>query len=162
MKTVFTAFTVIVFANFGFSQTVISNVVPNFGDQMVYKQTEGSPGPGASGPNVTWDFSDFVINEFSATSTAIHPNDAEGSDLFPDATMVWTVDLGVGILNSFLGFANNQFTNYGSVSSSMGSAFGVVLDNPEIMFTYPLNYQNIETDTYSGNIILPSVISPMT
>lgn len=162
MKTISTLITLIVFAHFGFSQPVISNVVPNFGDQMVHNEAESAPDAGASGANITWDFSDFVVNEYTATSNAVHPNEVEYSDLFPDATMAWSVDVEVGGYSHFLSFGNDQLTNYGTAFSYMGSFIGVVLDNPMIMFNYPLNYQDTGNDTYSGITTTPAADSPLT
>lgn len=162
MKTIFTLFTFIVFAHFGFSQPVISNVIPNFGDQMVYYQTDSIPGPGASGANVIWDFSDFAVDEYGANYTVNHPNDVDGSDQFPDATMVWTIDIGFGVLNSFMSFENNQFASYGSVAALSGATSGTILDDADVLYPYPINYQDTGSDTYSGIVHAAGYENPLT
>lgn len=160
MKINFTLILSFLFVLPGFSQSVISDVVPDFGDQMVYNQKDGAPDPGASGANVTWDFSDFTLDDFSANYLVSHPGDVEGSDQFPDATMVWVVDLDFAVLNNYMSFANNAFTNYGSISISSGQTSGRIYDNPEVSFTYPINYQDTGSDTYDGNVVISSGNSP--
>lgn len=162
MKTIFTLITLLVFTNFGFAQPVISNIVPNFGDQMVYAQAENPPSTGASGANVIWDYSVFVGDELSANYIVNHPSDVEGSDDFPNATMVWTVDIGFAILNSFMSFANNQFATYGTVSSFSGMTSGTFLQNPDVLVTYPIHYQDTGSNNYSGIVLSGGIESPLT
>lgn len=161
MKSIFTLFIVISVANFGFAQPIISNVVPNYGDQLVYNQADIALSPGAAGANITWDFSDSTVDEYSANYTVSHPDEVEGSDQFPDATMVWVVDLDFLVLNSFISFANNKFTDYGSVSSGMGINSGRVYDNPEVHFAHPLNYEDTGSDTYDGSLVMVGNENPL-
>ena len=153
MKCLYLIFPAVLFSSIIFGQSVISNVVPNFGDQFVLNQAEVAPSPGPSGANKTWDFSNQIIDDFTGSYSVMHPDEVEGSDLFPNATMVWLADLEGMVLASYFGFENNKFTEYGSKTDYSGFTSGVNYSDPIDHFTYPLSYQNSGTDTYSGEVI---------
>ena len=152
MKRVSTLIVMLGFSLAGYSQPVISNLAPNFGDHMTYKQSDTAPDPGPAGANITWDFSNEVIQNYTAEYSVEHPEDVSGSDMFPNATMVWVVDIGVGVLNSFMSFQNNAFTEYGNNSEFSGTTSGKQYTDPLVHFTYPLEYQNTDSDDYAGNV----------
>lgn len=133
-----------------FSQSVISNVVPNFGDQFVYNAVEDAPSPGSAGANVTWDFSNETITETTGNYTVMTPAQVDGSENFPGTTMVWTVDVGFGALRAFMSFDNNAFTSYGEQFEGAGFSSVNTYTDPMVHFTYPLIYQNTGSDVYSG------------
>lgn len=150
MRSIFTLFMAMAVINFGFAQPVISNVIPNFGDQILQNQADGALDPGASGENVTWDLSSFAVDEYSANYVVKAPGDVEGSDQFPDATVVWAIDMVFMQMNAFMSFADNKFTDYGVVTTSSGVLIGRTYDDPEVHFKHPLNYLDTGSDTYSG------------
>lgn len=149
MKNTYLLLLAILFSFIVSAQPVITNVAPNFGDQFVLNQDYFAASPGAFGANVTWDFSDQILDLYTANYTVMLPSEVEESDMFPDATMVLVAELlGFGTLNSFVSFDNNTFTMYGSENGGIG----VVYSDPMDHFTYPLSYQNTGTDIYSGLI----------
>src|SRR5690554_123846 len=135
-----------------FSQPIISNVIPNIGDQFVLDNREDAPSPGASGANVIWDFSDQSAGESTENSVML-AGDVEGSEDFPDATMAWVVNISDFIMASYFGFDNNTFTSFGTKSMFNGISSGVVYSDPANNFTYPLEYLNTGDDTYEGAIL---------
>ena len=151
MKNLYLILPLLFFSYIASGQPVISNVVPNFGDQFVLNQAELAASPGSSGANVTWDFSDQTIDEFTGNYTVKLPSEVEGSDMFPDASMVWTVDLEGMVLASFMSFENNTFSDYGTKSDFGGTPMGIKYTDPIDHFTYPLAYENSGSDDYSGS-----------
>lgn len=150
MNFIYSLILLIITPIFSFSQSVISNVTPNFGDEFVYNQRELAPSAGLAGANVTWDFSNEDITEFIGNYTVMTPEEVDGSEDFPDATMVWVADFEMFILQSFLNFNNNNMTVYGVKSDYSGSTFGTNYSNPQNQFTYPLSYQDSGSDNYEG------------
>lgn len=150
MKNLYSIIVLIAIPFMALSQSVISNVVPNFGDQFVYNAVEDAPSPGPAGANVTWDFSNETISETIGNYTVMTPAQVDGSENFPGATMVWTVDMGFGILSSFMSFDNNAFTSYGGQFEGAGFSSVSTYTDPIVNFTYPLVYQNTGSDVYSG------------
>lgn len=152
MKSLYALLLLMAIPFMAFSQSVISNVVPNFGDQFVLNQADFAPSPGQAGANITWDFSNQIIDDFTGNYTVMLPSEVEGSEDFPGATMVWVVDFDGIVLGSYTGFENNTFTEYGTKSEFSGFSSGVNYSDPIDHFTYPLSYQNTGSDTYSGSV----------
>jgi len=136
----------------GYSQSIISNVIPNFGDQFVIDNQEAALSPGMSGANVTWDFSDQTIGE-SVESVVMPAGEVDGSEYFPDASMAWVINIADFIMASYFGFDNNTFTSYGTNGMYAGVSSGVIYSDPADSFTYPLEYQDTGSDAYAGSII---------
>lgn len=151
MKHLYLLLPAVLFSFIASGQPVISNVVPNFGDQFVLNQVDFAPSPGEAGANITWDFSNETITEYSMNYIIKTPNEVDGGDDFPDATMVWEVDMGFAMLHSFMSFDNNTFTDYGTISAGPGMAMGVAYSDPIEHFTYPLAYQDSGSDDYIGS-----------
>ncbi len=162
MKTILTLLAAIFLINFGQSQPVISNFTPNFGDLILYNGTDTAWTTGDAGENMNWDYSDQNIYFFDLTYEVQHPSDVVGSDQFPDASMVWSGDIGFGILHSYMSFADNKFTDYGTVTTGSGSTTGRIYIDPEVHFTYPLAYENTGSDSYNGNILSGGNETPLT
>lgn len=153
MKTIFTLLAATFLINLGHSQPVISNFTPNFGDKIIYNGTDTAWTTGDPSVNMNWDYSEQNIYMFDITYDVLNPADVEGSDQFPDAKMVWSADIGFAILNSYMSFEDNKFTDYGTLSVGGGTSGGRIYDDPEVHFTYPLAYQNTGSDTFNGNIL---------
>lgn len=147
------SFLVLFLAKLSSGQSVISDVVPNYGDVFVYNQNDGAPPAGDAGADISWDFSSQTIDEYTANYTVAHASDVDGGDQFPDANMAWIADLGFLTLNLFISFDNNAFTDYGTLSTIQGTSTGRVFDDPRVHFTYPLNYQDTGEDTFNGSLI---------
>lgn len=143
------------FANMAIAQPVITNVVPNIGDSYIIKQHEVAPDPGSSGANVTWDFSGVTIDEYQAEVTVKNPSDVNGNTDFPDATHAMSLNLGFLTVNSFLSFTGNTFTEYGSLDED--GTFGTTYSDPKQHFTFPINYLDSGSDTYSGIVSSPGL-----
>lgn len=152
MKKLYLLIPAFLFSFFVSGQSVISNVIPDFGDQFVLNQAEFAPHPGPAGANVTWDFSDHEINEFTANYTVMLPTEVEGAEMFPDASMIWVVELDGFLLASFMGFTNNIFREYGTRSTYDGMSFGVQYSDPFNHFAFPFSFQDTGGDTYAGEV----------
>lgn len=135
------------------AQPFISNVVSAIGDQFVLNQSEIAPSPGSSGAHVSWDFSDQAIDGFTGTYTVKLPSEVEGSDMFPNATTVWSLDMDTIQLDSFLSFENNIFRSYGTTTVFEDINVVMIYSDPLDHFPYPIEYQDAGSDTYAGNLI---------
>lgn len=154
MKSIFTLLIAISFANVGIAQPVLSNVVPNFGDQFVLTLVGSDPAPGEAGANITWDFSDETISGFSYNYSVVTTDQVDESADYPDASMVWLVDVDDDVfLNSFMSFENSTYAEYGNLAVGSGDPVGTAYSNPVDHFTYPLAYQDSGSDDFSGSVL---------
>ena len=111
--------------------------------------------PGASGANVTWDFSslqpvsprDSSISEFVPVSSTPYPHD------FPSA------DLATGSVSGqsfvYLTYKNSTYTIVGEEGpqTSNGQTITIkqIYDKPEVLYTFPLTYQTNQNSTYAAH-----------
>jgi len=127
-----------------FSQPVISdNWVPMVDDIWKQSITFDTPGPGESGANVTWDYSDLNVEGFlfEIVFDWIDPADSPYADSFPDANLC----------ASFLGFGYGYYRNSGSVFEYLGSGnqFGFDIYTNTQTFDYiGMNFQETVVDSY--------------
>lgn len=135
-----------------FSQSVISNVVPNFGDQFEYGNNEAAPSTGDAGANITWDFSNLNVGIIT-DNVVMSPDEVEGSEDYPNATMAYVVNEAGLSIASYFGTDNNIFSAHGSKAEFGGFASGVMYTDPVDNFTYPMGYQDTGSDTYGGSLI---------
>jgi hypothetical protein len=111
--------------------------------------------PGASGANVTWDFSslkavsppDSSVSEFVPISSTPYPND------FPSANLATGSASGQTYL--YLTYKNNTYTIVGEEGpqTSNGQTVTVkqIYDKPEVLYTFPLTYQTNQNGTYAAH-----------
>ncbi|MEO0340171.1 MAG: hypothetical protein AAF242_13270, partial [Bacteroidota bacterium] len=137
--------------------TFTADDLPQPGDRLVFNTNTNTAafGSGASGANVTWDFTAFM-NEQTNTTSFAPPSAFASSSLFPDANLASTVGSSASILYSQI-TAEGLFT-LGAFTGDpdLGvDTFLVTFDPPRLEIKLPLNYQ----DTFSSNTITGFTIS---
>jgi hypothetical protein len=110
---------------------------------------------GASGANVTWDFTnlkrkstnDSSISKFQTVASTPYPND------FP------TADLATKSLSSksylYLSYKNSTYTIVGFEGEQTQNGQTVVIkqiyDKPEVLYTFPLTYNTVQHSDYAAH-----------
>ncbi|MFN3939805.1 MAG: T9SS type A sorting domain-containing protein, partial [Chitinophagales bacterium] len=124
--------------------TITSSVFGSIGD--TYTQTQWSATGfdiGASGANVTWDFSDITITGPAVVSKNVNPAATPYGGAFGLATIAVTTD--------DLNYSYFQVTPAAINNLGAGTAAAVVsYSNPETILTFPLTYDSNSDDTFSA------------
>ncbi|MBK6610995.1 MAG: T9SS type A sorting domain-containing protein [Sphingobacteriales bacterium] len=106
---------------------------------------------GESGANVTWDFSEVLVDGPGATPTYIDPKNTDFPDDFPTANVASASTTDYGYFEATndgafdVGFG--QFDNPGTTNADETLLF-TYLDNLQL-YKFPFDYQNEFTDTMS-------------
>ena len=117
--------------------------LPNDGDSYtVYTNTNLSSGsnPGASGSNVTWDFSSMG----SGSSNSLIYSSASSPD-YPNANIEFTTQS----TSNYFDVLNNAYTYYGFSNASASSEFSDGQDQIRVPMAFNDNY----TDPFSGTYV---------
>lgn len=127
-----------------FSQPVINssfNPVP--GDNYKYHPVNTVITPGASGANVTWDFSGVQIIYNPITGKYISPASTPYANDFPGCNVAYE--------DHFMAGTYHYFETTSSKMEKKGYASVLVTakySDPQIMFTYPFTYNTIVSDSF--------------
>lgn len=131
------------------AQPVITNA-ENFTTGITLRfiecQTNGVQ-PGASGANVTWDFSNLVANGDTMTEWMVAPSATSYASQFPTANLVEKYSDGTFV---FANISGNQNHLVGYVDS-IGN-FVTKYPNPVLFMQRPITYNDVFTDAFTAQI----------
>jgi len=110
---------------------------------------------GNAGANQTWDFSGVQVDSTKSVTTT-DPASTPGGSNFPSATVAVPELLGNDLLSGFFEFGASQvvYHGYQGTFSTQGinTEIQAVYTNPEIFVTYPLNFNDTQTDELEGQV----------
>ncbi len=111
------------------------------GDQLTVKNNNGVISPGASGPDISWDFSDLSGSQ-TIIYSAKYPSECTNGSSFPDATVAFSTTGS----DEFYSLSANSWEKVGL------DAQGIVIKytNPEKLLSFPLTYNATRTDSFSA------------
>lgn len=124
--------------------TFSSDVFGGIGDSWAWTQWNASGfDVGASGANVTWDFSDIVITGPSTIYKNVNPAATPYAGSFGLATLAATTD---DMNYTYFQVTPALINNLGA-----GTVAAVIsYDNPETILTFPLTYDSENDDTFGA------------
>ena len=156
MKIFYSTLITFCFTLSGIAQPVISNIEPDIGDQFLYTRADNTNyTPGEAGTAMYWDYSDLyaqALNDLNYTILA--PSEGEEHESFPNATSVWYKDVQIeSAMHVYKSFENNRMTDHGFyvVNSTLSSYGHKYYSDPESTLTFPMAYNDTDSDTYSGH-----------
>ena len=117
---------------------------PVIGDSFTtsYMDTTGV-NEGASGSNITWDFSNITATGEQWTAQYINPSEAPGDSLFPDADVAVNYD---GLSYSFYDTESNTVHSLGMAYED----FSIVYFNTEKISEYPFTFNSTFLDNFQA------------
>lgn len=137
-------FAILFAANNLFAQPTITNsIFPKVGTVInSIELDENAIDEGASGAEVTWDYSNIDLSGESHTTTIVDASSTPFASEFPDATIAQTDEGGY----SYYSYTQNQWIRYGT------GADGVLekLTDTHIMLETPISYGTSYSDTFAG------------
>ncbi len=104
---------------------------------------------GESGANVTWDFSNVVI-DFVTSSTFVDPATLPNGNLFPQAT-AGSKDAGSEI------YYYQSEMGMGFYGAILNSGARIVYTNPQDWLRFPMTYNDTYTDSFSGTVTTSAI-----
>ncbi len=170
MKKIATFIFMIVFSTCIFAQiTVATTDLPTSASKIRLSTatTVGSINYAATGANYNWDFSTLVatsqtIDTFvavTATSIYYYPSFITSAN---QAEKQPNVNLGIMTLSNEYNFYKNATASYAMIG--YGAQFSVIpvpiplkYDNPDVMYKFPLNYNNTDSSVSKGSVSLPTL-----
>ena len=102
--------------------------------------------PGPAGANQTWDFSNLV-SQATVDIQMVTPSSTPSGSSFTGATVASYVD--VQQTWQYVDMTGSSFVNYGVAVNSTPIAYS----NTEVMFNFPLEYGNTNTDAFAASFI---------
>ncbi|HRZ41351.1 MAG TPA: T9SS type A sorting domain-containing protein [Bacteroidales bacterium] len=127
-----------------FSQPVINaSFNPAPGDNYKYHPVNTVITPGASGANVTWDFSTVQIIYNPITGKYMSPSATPYNNDFPGCNVAYE--------DFFVAGTYHYYETTASKMEKKGYASVLVVANysdPQIMFTYPFTYNTVVSDSF--------------
>lgn len=123
-----------------------SSVLPSINHHSIFQNFDAENfNPGPSGANVTWDFSNIV--ETSKLNVYYKdPNTVIGSSGYPSSNYCITGD---GEYKIFYSKSSNNLEHVGSIYTG-GS--NLHLSNPELVYNFPMGYEDAFLDTFNGYV----------
>lgn len=122
------------------------------GNTLTYAEgTTTTISPGSGGANQTWDFSMVTNSGFGYQNQYVAAAGTPYAASFPGSNVAIT-DPTSGVINYTYITNNSSSANFnGYVLDFNGSAVNFPYSNAQQYFTYPLAFNNSNTDTYSGS-----------
>ena len=137
--------TALLFASAINAQIILnSDRKPVIGDSFTtkYMDTTGV-NEGASGSNITWDFSNVTATGEQWTAQYVNPSEAPGDSLFPDADVAVNYD---GLSYSFYDTESNTVHSLGMAYED----FSIVYFNTEKISEYPFTFNSTFLDNFQA------------
>ena len=117
---------------------------------------------GASGANVTWDFSTLTFSSEQYTYTAQAVATIPRAKQFPGATGAYAVDLTQGITGYYFYDYSGGFSEHGEVITGGGPDLFIPYSDPVTYCTTPIAFGNSGLDKYASTSLITTMNSSTT
>ncbi|WP_347216589.1 T9SS type A sorting domain-containing protein [Chryseobacterium sp.] len=115
----------------------------------------GALTPGASGANVSWDFSQYTSPNTTTQIRYDCPDGNTNCSDFPIANKI--LESAVGESYAYFQYANNELSTLGTKSINNGVTTYYTYTNPSLELKFPITYLQTFTDTWAANSIPASM-----
>ncbi len=130
-----------------------SNYVPSVGTSVTYYVIDSTYSPGASGANVTWDFTNMKkYNNLTNTVYIVNPSQTPYASQFSGASYA---DTAQGQNTTYYSWNSFDVKNHGYVFKGIQSLGDVLIkfsNDQEIVMQFPFTYNTTFTDNFSGSV----------
>ncbi|MDW3652312.1 MAG: T9SS type A sorting domain-containing protein [Bacteroidia bacterium] len=133
-----------------------SSVIFDLGESSEVEIVQDFYAPGASGPNVSWDFSNISGPSFRFDWRAINPDTLpiQMQDSFPNSDLSFLTPIGDTIGNYlFYRESNDSLFLLGAALTRIptgDTTWFMLNEDPQLSLAFPISYEDVQTDSFAG------------